>query len=134
MTQRPPIVGSGDVGKIAPRVLGPEDGDILGAVTAVRDRFLIEATRSHGGFALLEHLMPPRSLAAPLLRHSREDEFSFVLEGRVGVHFDGVESFARVGDLIFKPRGEWHNGLERSRCACSDSGNHLSKRIRAGIP
>ena len=28
--------------------------------------------------------MPPRALAAPLHRHSREDEYSFVLEGRVG--------------------------------------------------
>ena len=43
-----------------------------------------------------------------LHRHSREDEYSFVLEGRVGAHFDGVEALANAGDLIFKPRGEWH--------------------------
>lgn len=90
------------------RVLGPRDGDILGAVTAVRDRFLVEVGKSGGGFALVEHLMPPRALAAPLHRHRREDEYSFVLEGRVGAHFDGAESFASAGDLIFKPRGEWH--------------------------
>ena len=40
-------------------VLGPIEGDILGAVTAVRDRFIVEAARSGGGFALVEHLMPP---------------------------------------------------------------------------
>ena len=28
--------------------------------------------------------MPPRALAAPLHRHLREDEYSYVLEGRVG--------------------------------------------------
>jgi mannose-6-phosphate isomerase-like protein (cupin superfamily) len=77
-------------------------------VTAVRDRFLVEAQRSGGGFSLVEHLMPHRSLAAPLHRHSREDEYSFVLEGRVGAHFDGVETFGDAGDLIFKPRAEWH--------------------------
>jgi mannose-6-phosphate isomerase-like protein (cupin superfamily) len=90
------------------RILGPQDGDILGAVTAVRDRFMVEGAAPGGGFALVEHLMPPRSLAAPLHRHSREDEYSFVLEGRVGAHFDGVEAIANAGDLIFKPRGEWH--------------------------
>lgn len=90
------------------RILGPQDGDILGAVTTVRDRFMVEGAMSGGGFALVEHLMPPRSLAAPLHRHSREDEYSFVLEGRVGAHFDGVEAIANAGDLIFKPRGEWH--------------------------
>ena len=28
--------------------------------------------------------MPPRALAAPLHRHNREDEYSYVLEGQVG--------------------------------------------------
>ena len=90
------------------RVIGPAGGDILGALTAVRDRFMIDGRISGGGFALVEHLMPPRALAAPLHRHSREDEYSFVLEGRIGATFDGEEVFAGVGDLIFKPRGEWH--------------------------
>jgi mannose-6-phosphate isomerase-like protein (cupin superfamily) len=90
------------------RVIGPRDGEILGAATAVRDRFLISGTAAGGGFSLVEHLMPPRTLAAPLHRHSREDEYSFVLEGRVGAHFDGEEVFGNPGDLILKPRGEWH--------------------------
>jgi uncharacterized cupin superfamily protein len=28
--------------------------------------------------------MPARALAAPLHRHSREDEYSYVLEGKMG--------------------------------------------------
>lgn len=91
-----------------PRLLGPGDGDLLGAATAARDRFLIEAAQSGGGFALVEHLIPPRILAAPLHRHSREDEYSIVLEGVVGAIFDGVEVVARAGDVLCKPRGEWH--------------------------
>jgi len=90
------------------RVVGPASGDILGAATAVRDRFILDARHSGGHVALVEHLMPPRALAAPLHRHSREDEYSFVLEGRVGAHFDGDEVFGNPGDLIIKPRGEWH--------------------------
>lgn len=90
------------------RVMGPRDGDIFGAATAVRDRFMIDGKDSGGGFSLVEHLLPPRALAAPLHRHSREDEYSFVLEGRVGAFFEGEEVFGNEGDLIFKPRREWH--------------------------
>jgi mannose-6-phosphate isomerase-like protein (cupin superfamily) len=69
---------------------------------------MITGQDSGGGFALGEQLMPARKLAAPLHRHSREDEYSFVVEGRVGAHFEGEEVFGNAGDLIFKPRGEWH--------------------------
>ncbi len=90
------------------RVLGAEEGEIKGAPDTVRDRFMIGARQSGGNFSMVEHLMPPRTLAAPLHRHSREDEYSYVLEGVVGAIFDGVEVIAEVGDLVFKPRGEWH--------------------------
>jgi mannose-6-phosphate isomerase-like protein (cupin superfamily) len=90
------------------RVLAPGEGEIGGTEGTVRDRFMIEAALSGGGFALVEHLMPPLTLAAPLHRHSREDEYSYVLEGRVGGIFDGIEVFAETGALLFKPRGEWH--------------------------
>lgn len=90
------------------RVLGPNAGEILGVPSVVRDRFLIDSKTAGGGFALVEHLLPPRALAAPLHRHSREDEYSFVLEGRVGGHFEGQDVTAEVGALVFKPRGEWH--------------------------
>ncbi len=99
---------SGGRKKLVGRVIGPTDGDTLGAVASVRDRFVIDGRVTGGGFSLVEHLMPPRALAAPLHRHSREDEYSFVLEGRVGAHFDGNEVVGGVGDLILKPRGEWH--------------------------
>ncbi len=90
------------------RVLGPEDGEIMGAPDVVRDRFMISGKESGGGFALVEHLMPPRTLAAPLHRHTREDEYSYVLEGRVGALLGDEEVFGEAGDLIFKPRAQWH--------------------------
>jgi hypothetical protein len=39
--------------------------------------------------SLVEQILAPRVLAAPLHRHSREDEYSVVLEGRLGVFQDG---------------------------------------------
>ncbi len=63
----------------AAKVLGPRDGNV-GSLSSIGVRFMIGGDDSGGGFSLVEHPMPPRSLAAPLHRHSREDEYSFVLE------------------------------------------------------
>ena len=89
------------------RVLGPNDGKSADLVT-LGVRFMIGGEESGGGFALVEHPLPPRSLAAPLHRHSREDEYSFVLEGRVGAQLGDEVVYGDVGDLIFKPRDQWH--------------------------
>ncbi|HYM63041.1 MAG TPA: cupin domain-containing protein [Gaiellaceae bacterium] len=90
------------------RVLGSRDGEVMGAPDAVRDRFMVGGADSGGGFALVEHLMPPHALAAPLHRHSKEDEYSYVLEGRLGALLGEEEVFGEAGDLIHKPRGQWH--------------------------
>ena len=52
--------------------------------------------------------MSPRALAAPLHRHTREDEYSFVLEGRMGALLGDDVVEAGPGDLVFKPRDQWH--------------------------
>ena len=52
--------------------------------------------------------MSPRALAAPLHRHNREDEYSYVLEGRMGALLGEDVLEAGAGDLVRKPRGEWH--------------------------
>ncbi|MHB8645476.1 MAG: cupin domain-containing protein [Thermomicrobiales bacterium] len=88
-------------------VLGPRDGKSV-SLGSVGVRFMIGGDTSGGGFALVEHPMVPHGLAAPLHRHSREDEYSFVLEGRVGALLGGEVVYGEPGDLIFKPRGQWH--------------------------
>lgn len=70
---------------------------------------MIDGSDSGGGFSLVEHPIPPRTLGAPLHRHSREDEYSYVLEGRVGALLGDEVVIGEVGDLIFKPRGQWHS-------------------------
>jgi mannose-6-phosphate isomerase-like protein (cupin superfamily) len=89
------------------RIVGPLDGK-LGKLGGIGIRFLVDGAESGGGFSLVEHPMEPRALAAPLHRHSREDEYSFVLEGRVGADLGGEIVYGEVGDLIFKPKGQWH--------------------------
>lgn len=90
-----------------PRVLGPGQGLILGEPQA-SDRFILDSTETAGRLAVVEHTIAPGMLAAPMHRHEREDEYSYVIEGRVGAIFDGVEVYATVGDFVRKPRGEWH--------------------------
>lgn len=91
----------------APRVLGSAQGLVLGPAEAT-DRFVLDATETGGRIAIMEHTIAPGVLAAPVHRHEREDEYSYVLEGHVGAMFDGVEVYATVGDFVRKPRGEWH--------------------------
>jgi mannose-6-phosphate isomerase-like protein (cupin superfamily) len=71
-------------------------------------RFMLAGEETGGGFALVEHPIPPRALAAPLHRHTNEDEYSFVLEGRIGALLGEEIVYGEPGDLIFKPRNQWH--------------------------
>ena len=89
------------------KVLGPRDGK-SGFLGSIGVRFMISGAESGGGFSLVEHPMPPRALGAPLHRHSREDEYSYVLEGRVGALLGNDVLVGGPGDLIFKPRNQWH--------------------------
>ena len=91
----------------AVRIVGPHDGK-AGMLGGIGVRFMIDGAESSGGFSLVEHPMPPRALAAPMHRHSREDEYSYVLAGRVGADLGGQIVHGEPGDLIFKPRGQWH--------------------------
>jgi len=91
----------------AARVLGPKDGK-AGFLGSIGVRFMIDGSESGGGFSLVEHPMSARALAAPLHRHTREDEYSYVLEGRVGALLGDDVVVGGPGDLIFKPRSQWH--------------------------
>jgi quercetin dioxygenase-like cupin family protein len=89
------------------KVLGPRDGN-AGFLGSIGVRFMIDGAEAQGSFSLVEHPMSPRALAAPLHRHAREDEYSYVLEGRVGALLGDDVVIGEPGDLIFKPRNQWH--------------------------
>lgn len=80
----------------------------LGFLGGLGVRFMIPGEHTDGNFSLVEHPMKPHALAAPLHRHSREDEYSFVLKGRIGALLGDEVVYGDPGDLIYKPRGQWH--------------------------
>jgi len=89
------------------KVIGPTDGKAA-ALGGIGVRFMIDGAETGGQFSLVEHPMPPRSLAAPLHLHTREDEYSFVLEGTLGALLGDEVVVAHAGDLVYKPRNQWH--------------------------
>jgi quercetin dioxygenase-like cupin family protein len=82
-------------------------------------RFLVDGDATGGRFSLVEHPLPPRALGAPPHTHVREDEYSFVLEGRIGLQIGDEVIEAGPGDLVLKPRGIqhafWNAGDEPAR-------------------
>ncbi|MEA2397287.1 MAG: hypothetical protein QOK25_843 [Thermoleophilaceae bacterium] len=88
-------------------VLGPTGGESVD-LGGLGVRFMIDSARAGGGFSLVEHPIAPRTLAAPMHRHENEDEYSYVLRGRVGVQLGDEVLEAGPGDLVFKPRHQWH--------------------------
>ena len=88
-------------------IVGPQDGD-LGFLGSIGIRWMIDGDHPQQRFSLVEHPMSPRALAAPLHRHTREDEYSYVLEGRMGALLGEEVVQAGPGDLVFKPRNQWH--------------------------
>lgn len=61
-----------------------------------------------GSVSFVLHPMAPRTLGSPVHTHSREDEWSFVLEGHVGVQVGEQVTVAGPGDLVLKPRDVPH--------------------------
>jgi mannose-6-phosphate isomerase-like protein (cupin superfamily) len=100
-----------------PTVVGPTDGK-AGFLGSIGVRFMLDGERSDGGFSLVEHPMSARALAAPLHRHAREDEYSYVLEGRMGALLGDDVLEAGPGDLVVKPRGQWHTFWNASDEPC----------------
>lgn len=95
--------------ELGPRKVGPEDGkyvELNGGTIGVR--FMAWMEETGGGMSVVEHPIPPRGLAAPLHRHSREDEYSYVLEGTMGALLGDEVVLAEAGDFVFKPREQWH--------------------------
>jgi mannose-6-phosphate isomerase-like protein (cupin superfamily) len=88
-------------------VLGPSEGEQV-RLMALGVRFMIDGEMTGGRFSLVEHPLPARRLGAPMHTHSREDEYSFILEGRVGIQLGDEVLQAGPGDLVFKPRGVPH--------------------------
>jgi mannose-6-phosphate isomerase-like protein (cupin superfamily) len=89
------------------KIVGPADGK-AGFLGSIGVRFMLDGAEAAERFSLVEHPMSARALAAPLHRHNNEDEYSYVLEGRMGALLGDEHVEAGPGDLVHKPRGQWH--------------------------
>ncbi len=99
-------------------VIAPDEGDAFD-FGEVSGRWKIDGTSTHERFAVA-HLpnIPPGVLAAPLHRHSNEDEYSYVLEGTLSVMVGDEVVTAEPGTWVFKPRGEWHTFWNAGETPC----------------
>jgi mannose-6-phosphate isomerase-like protein (cupin superfamily) len=71
-------------------------------------RWKIDGSQTGGRFAVVHHPIAARTLAAPLHRHHREDEYSYVVTGKLGALLGDDVVTAEPGTWVFKPRGQWH--------------------------
>jgi mannose-6-phosphate isomerase-like protein (cupin superfamily) len=83
--------------------LTPEPLDILGAEVLVK----LTNTDTNGAAAIF-HLTAPPISGPPVHRHSREDEWFYVLDGEITAEIDGRRTVLPAGGCAFAPRGTAH--------------------------
>jgi quercetin dioxygenase-like cupin family protein len=77
--------------------------DILGQEVLVK----LTNADTDGAVAVFHVTVPPRS-GPPLHRHSREDEWFYVLDGEITVEINGQRILVQTGGSAFAPRGTAH--------------------------
>ena len=89
------------------KVILPDQASTL-QLYDVAFRWGIGAEETDGGLSMLEVSIPPRTLIKPHL-HTREDEYSLVLAGPIGVRTaDDVVEEVPTGSWLIKPRSVPH--------------------------
>ncbi|HTW22468.1 MAG TPA: cupin domain-containing protein [Candidatus Baltobacteraceae bacterium] len=66
------------------------------------------ASADTGSVASVVHATIPPMAGPPLHRHTREDEWFYVLKGEITLEFDGQRILLHPGDCAFSPRGVAH--------------------------
>ena len=90
-----------------PKVILPDESQTL-RLNDVVFRWGIGAAESDGAVSILEVTIPPRTLIKPHA-HSREDEFSYVLAGPIGVRSaEATVDEVPTGSWLVKPRSVPH--------------------------
>jgi mannose-6-phosphate isomerase-like protein (cupin superfamily) len=88
------------------RALPYEEGRLLD-VPRLPTHLLVGAEGA-GRFSLVHHTLEPHTLGVWPHMHTREDEFSFVLEGRLTAMLGDDVVTAGPGEVVFKPRHQVH--------------------------
>ena len=77
--------------------------DILGMEVLVK----LTNADTNGEAAILHQTVPPMS-GPPLHRHTREDEWFYILDGEITAEIDGQRTVLHAGDSAFASRGTGH--------------------------
>lgn len=103
---------------IKPAVIGFDEGTSLD-FAGVHGLLKIDGSDAGERFAVADFpFIPPHVLAAPLHRHHREDEYTCVVEGTLGVQLGDEVVTAEAGTWVVKPRGQWHTFWNASDVPC----------------
>jgi mannose-6-phosphate isomerase-like protein (cupin superfamily) len=91
-----------------PTVILPDEGDFEDFGGSGGVHWKIDGRDTDEHFAIVHHPIPPRVLMAPLHYHHNENEYSYVVEGRMGALLGDEVVEAGSGTWVYKPRGQWH--------------------------
>ena len=90
-----------------PYTITPQDGRLDPIPSFGGVRFMLGSDETGGQLSVVEHPVDPKG-ASLRHTHSKEDEYTFILEGRIGFQVGDVEFTADPGTLVLKPRGIPH--------------------------
>ena len=90
-----------------PTVIPPEGRELF-EFGGLGVHWKIDGSEAGGRFSIVHHPIAPRTLAAPLHYHHNEDEYSYVLAGRLGALLGDEVVEAGAGTWVFKLRHQWH--------------------------
>jgi|SRR5579871_2440143 len=113
----------------------------LGSIDVV---FKLAGAQTGGRLSIVEHPFPVGAIVPPHT-HTREDEYSIVLEGEIGFRSGDEEVVLGAGGYVVKPRGEvhtmWNAGDTPARmieiiapAGLEDYFSHLAALIDPGPP
>jgi quercetin dioxygenase-like cupin family protein len=89
------------------KVVEPGGGRVGRLGPGVGVHFKIEGDDTGGALSVVEHPFEVGALVRPHI-HTREDEISIVLEGRIGFRSEDQEVVLGAGGYIVKPRNQVH--------------------------
>jgi quercetin dioxygenase-like cupin family protein len=96
------------VAEVASRLVavGPAEGKLID-LGGLGVHFKLAGAQTGGSISIVEHPVDARRLVRPHT-HSREDELSYVIEGRIGARVGDEVAEVEAGSYVFKPRNVMH--------------------------
>src|SRR5713226_7737723 len=90
-------------------VLGPQDHRLHEPLDVLGEPGLVKLAGADTDNAVaIVHLTVPKLAGPPLHRHSREDEWFYLLDGELTLEVDGERFTGGAGTSAFAPRGTAH--------------------------